>query len=106
MTIESAAEYYEFHETREELEAPSDHWDPWVKCATCEEFLVKAEALKLDGLWFHPHCMTDKDRVKAIEQEETEGLLDDEDSDNCHACPKIGACDVEYKEPGCIRLKE
>jgi len=71
-------EYYEYHESREELEAPlhGDFPDPWVKCSVCEEFLHEDEALALDGLWFHPACMTDKDRVKAIEAEETKGLSD------------------------------
>jgi hypothetical protein len=83
MSRESAATYYEYHESREELEAPvsEDFTGPWAKCAVCEEFLATTEGLALDGVWFHPECMTDKDRVKAIEAEETEGLLDTDDEE-------------------------
>lgn len=77
----TASDYYESHETREELEAPPEHFEPWVKCATCEEFLHTDAALKLDGLYFHPDCLSDKDRVKAIEQEEAEGLEEFQDDD-------------------------
>jgi len=78
---ESAAEYHEYYETREELAVVDGGWDPWVKCAVCEEFLHKDEALKLDGLWFHETCLSDKDRVKAIMQEEMEGLTGPEDEE-------------------------
>jgi hypothetical protein len=66
-------------ETLEELTSPPEHFEPWVKCATCEDFLHKDEALKLDGLYFHPDCLSDTDRVKAMEQEEAEGLTDEDE---------------------------
>ena len=57
MSVESAAEYYEYHESREELEAPLWDDEPWVKCAACEEFMNKLMAVSVDGLWFHPGCL-------------------------------------------------